>query len=175
MHSFGIREPPHQWIASYLKHRKHFTNFNNCSSSYRSMNCWIPQGSVPILFLIYINDVERSSKKLLFLLFADDTTIYLQGHDLQQAQDTPNSELVNVSNRISSNKLSLSLTNINYMISRTLLSLNVITSNSLSNRVNKVKFLGISIDNNLKWKVHSDEVKYKVSILTGMIHRIRGW
>ena len=47
-----------------------------------NLNIGVPQASVlvPILFLININDIVNSSNILSFVLFADDTTVYVQ-HD----------------------------------------------------------------------------------------------
>lgn len=104
---YGIRGNAHRWFKSYLSQRKQYTSYNNVSSPYKLITHGVPQGSIlgPVLFLIYINDITRCSNKLKSLLFADDTTIILQGHDLKHISNVLNTESNNVSNWIKSNQL----------------------------------------------------------------------
>ena len=81
---YGIRGTALDWVMSYLMDRKQYVSVNGSNSSYLNVTCGVPQGSVrsPLLFLIYINDLPRSSSKLVFDLFADDTNIYFEAENL---------------------------------------------------------------------------------------------
>ena len=65
------------WIEKWLTHRKQRVIIDGEISNWKSVLSWVPQGSVlgPILFLIYINDLEDDiSSKV--LKFADDTKVF---------------------------------------------------------------------------------------------------
>ena len=61
-----------------------YVSVNGCDSETTTMNIGLPQGSVsaPWLFSLYINDMHRTSRKLKFIHYADDTTAYVSGNNL---------------------------------------------------------------------------------------------
>ena len=61
----------------------------------------------PILFLLYINDIQYSSNILKFYLFADDTSTTSSHNDLLFIEEVYNKELKNVSEWLKANKLHL--------------------------------------------------------------------
>ena len=96
------------------------TVVGNRSSNKSLITCGVPQGSVlgPLLFLLYVNDIYCSSKKLKFYLFADDTNVLHSHKDLKSLEKEMNVELDNVYQWLVSNKLILNLKKTNFVIFR---------------------------------------------------------
>ena len=97
---YSIHETALQWINSYLSDRKHFVSWNQTHSALLNLNIGVPQGSIlgPLLFPIYINDIVNSSNILSSVLFADDTTVYVQHDSINGAIQVLNSELAKYQN-----------------------------------------------------------------------------
>ena len=91
----GIRGLPHAWFSSYITNRKQYVKVSNTESSLKTITCGVPQGSTlgPLLFLLHINDLPRSSKKLTFRIFEDDANIFHSSKDPEQLQSVINEEL----------------------------------------------------------------------------------
>ena len=79
---------------SYLHNRKQRVVINGSCSDYFSIESGVPQGSVlgPLLFLIYINDLERDIKSRI-KFFADDTMLFSIVHDTLISADELNHDL----------------------------------------------------------------------------------
>ena len=75
-----------------------------------------PCGVPHLLFLIYNNDIHKSTNKLNFCLFADDTILLLAQKNLKVLEEVLNSELRKVSELVIVNKLSINIKKSNYFI-----------------------------------------------------------
>ena len=99
------------WFESYLTNRKQYIVYDEGKTNYETIKCGVPQGSIlgPLLFLIYINDLNKFSNILNTILFADDTSLFYSNKDINILFQTFNKELDKLTQWFKSNKLSLNI------------------------------------------------------------------
>ena len=77
LNHYGIRGIANDWFRSYLSDRTQFVSIKGFNSDYKTVKYGVPQGSVlgPLLFLIFINDLNIEIKNSETIHFADDTCL----------------------------------------------------------------------------------------------------
>ena len=86
-----------------------------------TIRCGVPQGSVlgPLLFLLYINDIQYCSDLISIVLFADDTNILYSHTCLKKLNEIIQVEINKISDWLNVNKLSMNLEKTKFILFRT--------------------------------------------------------
>ena len=187
--NYGVRGNCHSLLKSYISNRKQFTSFNNENSSKANVMFGVPQGSVlgPLLFLIYVNDIINCSPYGEFILYADDTNIFVVADSKAEAFKKANNVLELVNRYMLSNLLHINTGKCYFMYFRPNLYSRSICSRTepydreaklfLSGvqvkQVPTIKFLGVTIDENLNWLPHIENLKRKLILSQGALYRIK--
>ena len=174
---YGIQHRELFWFKSYLTNRKQFCRVDGVDSEIGDIEFGVPQGSClgPLLFLIYINDLPVNVQDSTVSMYADDTSLCHQSHNLTQLNEAINNDLKQLDTWLKGNKLSLNVAKTHAMLvttkrkHSTLKSRNEdlelkIRENDLQ-VVQETKYLGVQIDCSLDWKQQIKAVSTKGSRL----------
>lgn len=185
----GIRDSGLKWFKSYLSNRKQFVRIGEGNSGMSDVTSGVPQGSIlgPILFLIFFNDLPKSTL-LYCLLFADDTTLLASGPNLTELVEFINSELKKISLWFRSNQMSLHPNKTKFTVfhhnpnsipwddikivfddnneESNIIDNDLIHELSYVNHLSKtpaIRFLGVYFDPGLNFKFHISQINAKLS------------
>ena len=105
--AYGVQEPALQLLRSYLHGRKQRVICNNKCSSWSTVRCGVPQGSLlsPLLFNIFMNDINETVTVSSLRLYADDTTQYTADYSPVVLQHLLNHDMEKLSSWFASNYL----------------------------------------------------------------------
>ena len=170
---YGIRGLCLDWLKHYLSNRKLSVKCIAGEPPELSLSTEYPlefgilQGSCfgPLLFLVYCNDLPKNLSFCNCILFADDTTLYKSHKNLRYLKWCIQEELNQLLDWFRANKLML---NINKSVCILFnekskdVNFDIEIDNNHMKTVKCCKFLGIWLDNRLKWDHHVSKLVLKI-------------
>lgn len=169
----GVRGLQHKLFTDYLSNRTQQVHIGDYISKEENIKFGVPQGSIlgPTLFLIYINDLcNLQLQNAHIVTFADDTVLLFTGHSWAETNLNANAGFNMVSNWLDLNLLTLNVSKTKYLTfsirsdGQPLPSTIQIVSHHCKQAQNcsclevmpatQIKYLGVLLDNHLRWKPH---------------------
>ena len=188
-HDILIKKLPHfgmnidiiNWLSNYLTNRAQKCTVNGLSSRERPIRCGVPQGSIlgPLLFLMFINDIDSSFVHSNVLLYADDTVIYATHEDELSAHLWMSEDLNVLCKWCHKNQLTINLKKTKVMIfgTRNMLKhsrkCDTIMNGSILQYVNHFNYLGIKLESTLTFEKHACETIRMVAHKLFLLSRVR--
>lgn len=177
---YGIRGHAALLIKSYLSSRQQVVSIGNAFSNVRPLVSGVPQGSIlgPLLFNMYINDIISISSSAKFVIYADDTSIFFSGQNLNELIHTCNNTMKLLERWSQANYMRVNETKTKAVIFRPknkqLPVHDVITLNSRPIEiVDSFKCLGVVFSASMTWENHVNNVIAKLAQITGVVGRVR--
>ena len=169
-----------EFFSSYLSNRRQLIKVKNKLSDMLSVTSGVPQGSIlgPLLFLLYINDITFISNSASTDLYADDTTIYEAGCDIEKLQNHLQLHLNSINEWCILNNMALHPTKTKCMLIGT--KCKVRAAHQLKLKIDDLfienvtcqKVLGVYIDNTLSWNIQLSKVCAKLNSKISLLKRI---
>ncbi len=178
----GVHETELSWFKNYLTNRYQCVSIGGQTSETLPIDYGVPQGSVlgPLLFIIYINDLQNQIKQAKITLYADDTAIFYASKDLLEIQRVLNQELGYAHKWLTDNKLTLNVKKTKCMLfsskrkqTKVKKPMEIKILGEKVEVVPEFKYLGLWFDSTLSWGTHIDKICAKVSQRLGIVRRIR--
>ena len=180
LNHYGIRGIGNKWFKSYLDNRQQFVCIDNINSEHKTITCGVPQGSIlgPLLFLIYINDLNHAIASSKTFHFADDTSLVISNSNFKTLVKTLNADLKRLSEWLRANKLCLNVLKSELLIfcppnKKVDPAHKVLLDGKVMIPSKSVKYLGIILDNKLNWSEQVTTLCNRLSRAIGILSKLR--
>ena len=154
LEAYGLSKDALLLIQDYLQGRFQRVKINSKFSEWKRITKGVPQGSVlgPLLFNIFINDIFLSLDQSKLCNYAGDNTIWIEGTDKEGITIKLEQEMNLINQWFEDNAMQLNGDKCKLMMIST--KPNNVEKCSVKEEEDKVKLLGVTIDNQLKFDDH---------------------
>ncbi len=181
--SLGLSNSSIAWFENYLLGRTQVTKIGNHLSDPGHVSCGVPQGSIlgPLLFILYINSLPNVIDNCETFLYANDTAIISTGSTEAEITDKLNNAMHSASTWLDDNKLSLNIGKTKCMFIGTGSKLSkakfqdIKCKGEVIGMIESFKYLGVILDNTLRFDKHTSYIKKKVFLKMKMLGLIRSF
>lgn len=174
--AYGLQEPALQLMRCYLQDREQRVKCNGVYSDWSSFRCGVPQGSIlsPLLFNIFMNDMNESVITSSLRLYADDTTQYTSALSPVILQYSLNQDSDKLSNWLHKNFLQPNGDKTQAMIlGKSNYKYHLEFDGTPIDIKDQLKILGITLDNKLSFKEHTNDMLKKIYAKIGALRRLK--
>lgn len=177
----GLRGNSLKWFKSYLNNRRQVVSICNQISVEKSVDYGVVQGSTlgPLLFLVYINNLDKLKISGKLFLFADDTAVIFKGDSWEEVFQTASFDLAAIKLWFDQNILTMNVSKTKFLpialrtgseppvnLKLTLHSCGNVTNVCCDcqsiERVDHYKYLGVIVDAKLKYDQHINYLKSRL-------------
>lgn len=181
LEGYGIRGHVNQLLGSYLKDRMQYIEVDGeyCTDGF-VISCGVPQGTIlgPLLFTFYINGLLKQTFDGTIISFADDAAVFYREDTWEGLKARAERDFSKIKMWLDYNLLTLNTSKTNFLTfssynnkKANLRCLKIDSVNSTCiKQVNSTTYLGVTIDEHLRWEKHVNNLVRK---LRGLLYKFR--
>lgn len=194
LNQYGIKGIVNDFFRSYLQNREQCVKIGESRSNLKEIKYGIPQGTVlgPVLFNIYINELLQLPINGKVVAYADDTVLLVEDDSWTNVTNKAVVEFSKLQQWLSENYLTVNLEKTKFMCFSiydknvpNIHTLHLHTYRCISKQkrdcicamkllqTKTIKYLGIIIDQNLKWTDHIQQLNNKMHKLVWKFYHLK--
>ena len=174
--AYGLHDTALKLLRSFLHERKQRVMCNNSCSNWTPIRCGVPQGSLlsPLLFNIFMNDINEAVNDSSLRLYADDTTQYMADKNPTILQFSLNQDMERLSSWLDHNYLQANGDKTQAMVlGKSTHHYDLKFNGAPIDIKEQLKILGVHLDNKLTFQEHISEILKKVFAKIAALRRLK--